>query len=345
MINLNEAGMATFAVGVAALAVFGSTAGASLAADHFDAQPDSTFYALERAGEGLKEPILGGQKWEINRGQERTAEFSLMVQKGKSEDFTPLVEEAETHFANAIETAKDNTDLKKISEVIQKHLNVLENLENNVPEVARPKIALAQEQSSRYIKVLDNLKNKGISIGGKLTESGKKTLDNKIGEIKKSIQQEKERLENLIEKAPDKGKTIDEIVNEIENRKKEIKEPKPSEKPGKKEEITVSGIVNELEVTTWMYGTHSLVNNETQELLYALKSETINLDDYIGKKVEIEGTLIHSGVDTGPPYVNVEKITILNKSSGETSDNKNENKTPGPETPVGDNYQNQKAGF
>lgn len=57
-----------------------------------------------------------------------------------------------------------------------------------------------------------------------------------------------------------------------------------------------------------MYGTHVLTNDHGQTL-YALKSSSVKLDDYIDKNVEISGSKIEGyPIDGGPEYIEVSKI-------------------------------------
>jgi len=73
--------------------------------------------------------------------------------------------------------------------------------------------------------------------------------------------------------------------------------------------ITATGTIQKAGITIYMYGTHVL-KDDNGKTLYALKSDTIDLDDYadIGT-VTVKGDLI-SGypVDTGPEYLNVKKV-------------------------------------
>lgn len=66
------------------------------------------------------------------------------------------------------------------------------------------------------------------------------------------------------------------------------------------------GLLNKLEASSFMYGTHYIKNGR---LFYALKSNTINLDAYVGKNVTISGTKI-SGypVDGGPDFLDVKTV-------------------------------------
>jgi hypothetical protein len=71
------------------------------------------------------------------------------------------------------------------------------------------------------------------------------------------------------------------------------------------------GIVQKIEMSAWMYGTHTL-NDSSGKPLYALKSTSFDLDIYENKKVEISGDLIDGyPVDGGPEYLNVTGITVI----------------------------------
>jgi hypothetical protein len=69
--------------------------------------------------------------------------------------------------------------------------------------------------------------------------------------------------------------------------------------------VTSVGIIKQQGMTSYMYGTHVLVN-ENGRTLYALKSGRINLDPYVGRKVTVSGELINGyPVENGPNYLNV----------------------------------------
>jgi hypothetical protein len=68
------------------------------------------------------------------------------------------------------------------------------------------------------------------------------------------------------------------------------------------------GTIQAQGITTYMYGTHVLTNNVGQTL-YALRSSSVKLDNYIGKNVEISGSKVGGyPVDGGPDYLDVSKI-------------------------------------
>lgn len=68
------------------------------------------------------------------------------------------------------------------------------------------------------------------------------------------------------------------------------------------------GIIQKQGITTYQYGTHILVDNNGQTK-YALKSESINLDNYINRYVEIKGHKIKGyPIDGGPDYIDVSEV-------------------------------------
>lgn len=69
------------------------------------------------------------------------------------------------------------------------------------------------------------------------------------------------------------------------------------------------GIIQKNTITS--YGTHFLIPN-TGSAAHALKSDNINLDEYIGKKVQVRGDLMTGYTrDDGPRYMNVKSIIQL----------------------------------
>ncbi len=71
-------------------------------------------------------------------------------------------------------------------------------------------------------------------------------------------------------------------------------------------EDTYSGIIETAGITTYQYGTHILKNENT---FYALRSENIDLDDHVGKKLSLNAKIIVGyPVEGGPVYLEVTKI-------------------------------------
>jgi hypothetical protein len=78
-----------------------------------------------------------------------------------------------------------------------------------------------------------------------------------------------------------------------------------SSKPG---EVTATGFIKKQGITTYMYGTHVLLDEKGQTL-YALRSDNIDLSKYINRKVTVKGYLVKGyPIDSGPNYLNVKFI-------------------------------------
>mgnify|MGYP001225219483 FL=1 len=82
----------------------------------------------------------------------------------------------------------------------------------------------------------------------------------------------------------------------------------------KKKYVSFEGVIQELEVTTWMYGTHIIYGteaNRTENVRYALRSDNFDLSEFMLEPVLVEGYLIEGyPVDGGPEYINVDAIAI-----------------------------------
>ena len=87
-----------------------------------------------------------------------------------------------------------------------------------------------------------------------------------------------------------------------------VPKDEPQQGQAHTQRVTATGIVRPQGVTSYMYGTHVLVS-DSGRTLYALKSNSINLDDYIGKKVTVSGAPV-SGypIEGGPDYIDVGSI-------------------------------------
>ncbi len=77
------------------------------------------------------------------------------------------------------------------------------------------------------------------------------------------------------------------------------------------DEVAATGVLEELETTSFQYGTHALIDDDTEEPVYALTSESVPLEVYAGKLVTIHGALVpgyEDGLDGGPPLVEVARV-------------------------------------
>ena len=84
----------------------------------------------------------------------------------------------------------------------------------------------------------------------------------------------------------------------------------PEGKAGAAEyEVIARGRLVELGMTVWMYGTHGLVDPDTGEYLYALTSDSVDLERSEETVVTVRGNLVEGyPVDTGPPYLEVYEV-------------------------------------
>ncbi|CAN5622896.1 hypothetical protein BH24ACT22_BH24ACT22_18800 [soil metagenome] len=75
------------------------------------------------------------------------------------------------------------------------------------------------------------------------------------------------------------------------------------------EEVTLAGVLEKPDATTYMYGTHSISDASGY---YALQSDAVDLDAYVGQSVTLSGTLVpgyeNGQVEGGPPLVEVTRI-------------------------------------
>lgn len=70
--------------------------------------------------------------------------------------------------------------------------------------------------------------------------------------------------------------------------------------------MELTGTIQQQGITSYQYGTHTLSNDNT---FYALKSEAVNLDDYVDEEVTILAEKIEGyPVDGGPEYLLVLEI-------------------------------------
>ena len=70
--------------------------------------------------------------------------------------------------------------------------------------------------------------------------------------------------------------------------------------------IEVTGILHKQGFTTYQYGTHTISEDD---IFYALRSSSLNLDDYVSQTVTIVGEKVDGyPIDGGPDYLEVVEI-------------------------------------
>jgi hypothetical protein len=71
--------------------------------------------------------------------------------------------------------------------------------------------------------------------------------------------------------------------------------------------IELSGKLEKLGMSTFQYGTHVL---KSADKTYALKSDKLSLDGYVGKEVTLKGTKVDGyPIEAGPDLIEVQEIT------------------------------------
>jgi hypothetical protein len=72
--------------------------------------------------------------------------------------------------------------------------------------------------------------------------------------------------------------------------------------------VTANGVLQRQGTTTYQYGDYILID-ESGKTIYALRSEAVQLLNYIGKRITVEGLLVEGyPIEGGPPYLDV--VTI-----------------------------------
>ncbi|MFW6386151.1 MAG: DUF5667 domain-containing protein [Candidatus Hadarchaeota archaeon] len=189
----DQIGIATIASAVAVLAVASGAVALPVAVDSVaDQQPGDSLYGLEKAGESIKGAIIDGeQNWHLERAEERIQEYQAAAEGGNGEEYKEVLDEGSNRFSKAV-TRSDNIDgLERAGRAIGRNIQLLENLENRVPENARPAIERAINRSRMQVKALEETRNK---LGNGRTPPGKF----------------KEELENQID-------TVDNLLNSLED--------------------------------------------------------------------------------------------------------------------------------
>ena len=83
-----------------------------------------------------------------------------------------------------------------------------------------------------------------------------------------------------------------------------------------------TGVLEKPEVTTYQYGTHALTD-EASGTRYALQSESVNLDAYVGERVTIYGTPVpgyqDGQVEGGPDLLRVDRVVPADGPPSEMS--------------------------
>lgn len=226
MKKLGQKGIAAMAVAAAVLAVSGSAVGAPIVVDEMDVNPTHPLYGLERAGERIKEATYaGGQEWNLERAQERIQEFSAVKKKDVSSNHEGLLNESEECLRNGIGMSKDIEGLERAKNAVEKHVRVLENVENKVPEEAKSAVQRAMVRSRAQSKALQEVKE---NIRGRFGQGElppgllKQELENKLKSVDNVVEtlQDKELPPGIFkEVVENRGVPSDNLMDLVENRR------------------------------------------------------------------------------------------------------------------------------
>jgi LPXTG-motif cell wall-anchored protein len=86
----------------------------------------------------------------------------------------------------------------------------------------------------------------------------------------------------------------------------------PADDQGGGQPVVAAGLIEPLEATSFGYGTHA-ITDEASGAPYALTSEIVDLDAYVGEQATIYGALVpgyEDGLDGGPPLVGVYRVEV-----------------------------------
>jgi hypothetical protein len=218
-----------------------------------------------------------------------------------------------------IDNLPENSRLSNAVETLMDRAVILENRAQEVAE-EKPRRALGLLQAATQL-----LRNAGRIID-QVQETVGENIDNFAGygeRITNEIQQMEQRIGELPEgevreRLMEASKICKEAIeqgdyeiggrycNEVRERLRERLEEHEEEF----EELFVeaTGVIEKSGATVWMYGSHVLVG-ENGDPIYALTGWYKQLNQHSGELVQIQGVLIHQGLDFGPPLLLVKTIT------------------------------------
>lgn len=78
--------------------------------------------------------------------------------------------------------------------------------------------------------------------------------------------------------------------------------------------VSYTGVIDKLEASIYQQGTHKLTMDDGQMVLLQSTDSGLNLDIYLGKRVEVRGS-VETTVESGGMLMRVEEVTILETAS------------------------------
>lgn len=205
---------------VSILMMVGMASAASSDVPKASQTPGDMFYFLDRFSESLeltvaRAPIIGSPELEAkvraNHAAERLAEAQKLAENNRTEKVDQLMADYSKQINLSVRSARkaNNTNLsKKLGNVSNNHIEVLQNVQKKVPEQAQKGIQNAIENSQKHQKELGLPKatlDRGIN--GR-TDKPLKNLPNQSRKPGKAVNKTADRIEKQINKSP-----VDEIQN------------------------------------------------------------------------------------------------------------------------------------
>jgi hypothetical protein len=160
-------GMEKAIVLISILMMVGLVSGASSDVPKATQTPGDTFYFLDKFSESLeltvaKAPVIGGPELEAkvraNHAAERLAEARKLANQNESERVNSLMAEYSKQKNLSVNSAREanNTNLsQRLGNVSDNHVEVLQDIQNKVPEQAQKGIQNAIENSQKNRKELN----------------------------------------------------------------------------------------------------------------------------------------------------------------------------------------------
>lgn len=79
------------------------------------------------------------------------------------------------------------------------------------------------------------------------------------------------------------------------------------------EDVIATGVIERPQATSYMYGSHA-ITDEASGTRYALRSESVDLDGYVGQRVTVYGTVMpgyeNGQIEGGPPLLNITRVEL-----------------------------------
>lgn len=204
--------------------------------------PDNVFYGLDRAIERLQLILTWNRvakaRLHLRFAEERLAEANATIEKGKPEfaqslmkDHEKEINETEVEVERARAEGRNITDLvEHVSSVTYKHITVLTDLVDRVPEQAKPHIEHAIDVSSRgHVQALKRLGDveperaaelssefaeERLSKAKEMIEKGKTDHGRRL---MKEYEKDVNETQEAIEKAERLGRNVTELAEHVAN--------------------------------------------------------------------------------------------------------------------------------